>query len=231
MVDRWKDVVGRHGDDHPAVDVGVVTTYSAGSDGKHLASLNYGQEPADTVVSPSVASPVKTAIELHDKPVAAPFAFHHCGLVVPVYPKMRALLAHNRGLVNDAIVAGWLWSDEPRFARPANEPGDWWLALPTGLDGDGLPDGPGVNDLIDAKGRRAVQATALHVTVGKPALPQVGTRPEPPAENTVTVEHHTGTKITIDAAGALTITTDQKKLTLTNGSVSVTLDGAKVQVS
>ena len=87
-----------------------------------------------------------------------------------------------------------------------------------------------MNDLIDATGRRAVQATALHVTVGKPALPDVGTRPEPPDENTITIEHHAGTKITVAADGSLTITTDQKKLTLTNGSVGVTLDGPKVQV-
>jgi hypothetical protein len=231
VIDRMQDVVSQQRDDHPAIDVGAVTSYQPGAEGKHLTSLHYGQTPGPTVVAPSVASQVDTAVELHAKPLASPFAFHKCGLVLPVYPGMRALLAHNCGLVNDAVVAGWLWGEAPRHEPPANKFGDYWLALPTAIGNDGLPTGGGVNDLVDATGRRVVQVKALHVMVGERALPPVGARPDPmPEDNTLTIEHHSGTKITVDAEGALTITTSSKKLSLSNGAVSVTLNGAKVEV-
>lgn len=231
VVDRWQDVVTRSREDHPAIDVGEVTAYRPGKDGRHLADLHYGQNPPAGEVTPSVTTTVGTDVELHNKPVASPFAFHQVGLVTPVYPKMRALLAHNRGLVNDAVAAGWIWSEEPRLKPPPNEPGDYWLALPTELDDDGLPTGKGINDLIDATGHRVVQARALHITVGHKSLPDVGTRPEPPDDDTVVIEHHSGTRITINADGEVTIATDRKTLTLTNGQVSMKLDGAKVAIS
>jgi hypothetical protein len=211
--------------------VGQVTAYKPGKDSKHLTDLNYGQHPQSNVVAPSVASPVDHDVKLHSKPIAAPFAFHKVGLVTPVYPGMRAVLSHNRGLVNDAVISGWLWSEQPRYEPPANEPGDYWLALPTELGPDGLPTGKGANDLIDAKGRRVVQVRALHVQVGGPKLPDVGARPTVPADDTVTIEHHSGTTIKISSDGEVTITTDHKTLTITNGQVSLKLDGAKVAVS
>jgi hypothetical protein len=231
VVDRWQEVVARDGVDHPAIDVGQVTSYRPGKDGKHLADLRYGQDPQPGVVAPSVAGPVAADVTLHGKPIAAPFAFHKVGLMTPVYPGMRAVLAHNRGLVNDAVVSGWLWPEQPRHEPPPNEPGDYWLALPTEMGPDGLPTGKGVNDLIDAGGRRVLQVRALHVLVGGPKLPDVGTRPAPPSDDTLTIEHHSGTTITISPAGDVTITTDRRALTLTNGQVSLKLDGAKVAVS
>lgn len=230
VVDRWRGMVDRARDDHPAIDVGEVTEYAAGV-GKHLASLHYAQVPGPGVVAPSVASPVDTGASMHEKPIASVFAFDRTGLVVPVYPGMRALLAHNRGAVNDAVLAGFLWPDNPATRRPANEPGDYWLALPTALGDDGRPTGPGANDLTDAGGRRVVQTTGLHIVVGKDALPEVGTRPKPPADNTITIEHQSGTTITVDADGAVTISTHDHPIRLTNGTVSLKLDGAAVAVS
>ncbi|MDJ0343461.1 hypothetical protein QMK19_18080 [Streptomyces sp. H10-C2] len=231
VADRWQQAVDRARDDHPAIDMGEVTEYTTGADGQHLASLHYAQTPDPDVVAPSVASPVDSAVDLHDKPIASVFAFDRTGLVVPVYPKMRALLAHNRGLVNDAVVAGFVWPDNPVQRRPANEPGDFWLALPTGLGDDGLPSGAGANDLIDATGHRVVQAAGLHLVVGADALPEVGTRPAPPDDSSLTIEHQSGTTITIDAGGAVTITTNRKPIRLTNGAVSLKLDGSAVEVS
>jgi len=226
-----RDVVERVHDDRPGVAVGEVVEYAAGADGKHLATLHYAQRPDPAVVSPSVASPVDSTVDLHDKPIASPFAFDRTGLIVPVYPKMRALLAHNRGLVNDAVLAGFVWPENPRLRRPPNQPGDYWLALPTGLDPDGLPEGKGVNDLTDASGHRVIQASGLHILVGPDALPDVGTRPEPPADASITIEHQSGTTITVDPDGRITISTDNQAITLTNGAVSLTVDGSSVAVS
>ncbi|WOX14100.1 hypothetical protein [Streptomyces sp. N50] len=230
VVDRWRGMVDRARDDHPAVDVGEVTEYVAGA-GKHLASLHYAQVPDPGVVAPSVASPVDTGATMHEKPIASVFAFDRTGLVVPVYPGMRALLAHNRGAVNDAVLAGFLWPDDPATRRPANEAGDYWLALPTALGDDGRPTGPGANDLTDAGGHRIIQTTGLHIVVGKDLLPEVGTRPKPPDDDTITVDHHSGTTITVDAGGAVTISTQGQPIRLTNGTVSLDLDGSAVAVS
>jgi hypothetical protein len=229
VVDRMRVAADRGRDDNPTVDVGEVSEYVGG--GRHLASLHYGQQPDPAVAAPSVGSPVEAAVDLHDKPIASAFAFDRTGLILPVYKGMRAVLVHNRGLVNDAVVAGFVWPDEPRMRKPANEPGDYWLALPTGLDSDGLPEGPGVNDLIDASGRRVVHAAGLHILVGADALPEVGSRPAPPEDATITIEHQSGTKITIDPSGAVTISTDNKPITLTNGGVTLALDGKSVGVS
>ncbi|MEU1165811.1 hypothetical protein ABZ372_37385, partial [Streptomyces sp. NPDC005921] len=230
VVDRWRGMVDRARDDHPAVDVGEVTEYAAGAD-KHLASLHYAQAPGPGVVAPSVASPVDTGASMHEKPIASVFAFDRTGLVVPVYPGMRALLAHNRGAVNDAVLAGFLWPDNPATRRPANEPGDYWLALPTALGDDGRPAGPGANDLTDAGGHRIIQTTGLHIVVGKDLLPEVGTRPKPPDDDTITIEHHSGTTITVGADGAVTISTKDQPIRLTNGTVGLALDGSAVAVS
>ncbi|MEU6928754.1 hypothetical protein AB0A05_06280 [Streptomyces sp. NPDC046374] len=211
----------------PSVDVGEVSAYQAAG---HQVSLRYGQSPPPSMTMPSVTGPVGEDTLL-DKPVAAPFAFGPCGLMTPVYPGMRALLAHNRNLVNDAAVVGYLWPRTPGARAPAPEPGDYWLALPTGTDTDGQPTGPGVNDLTDAKGGRIVQARGLHILVGTPKLPQVGTRPTPPDDDSITIEHHTGTTIEIDPAGAVTVRTQGSGITLTNGTVSLSLDGASVQVT
>ncbi|QKV80430.1 hypothetical protein [Amycolatopsis sp. Hca4] len=228
VVDRWRELVDRAQDDRPAIDVGEVTEYTA--DG-HVASLQYAQQPDPAVAAPSVAGPVDGGTELHGKPISSAFAFDRTGLVVPVYPRMRALLAHNRGLVNDAVLAGFLWTDEPELRRPANRPGDHWLALPTGLGPDGLPTGPGVNDLTDATGHRVIQAAGLRVQVGAGTLPEVGTRPDPPSDGSITIEHESGTRIRVGADGGVTITTDHQPITLTNGGVSLKLDGTKVAVS
>ena len=146
----------------------------------HRVTLNYAQVPGKDVKAPSIDSPVSTEAQLVKKPMASVFAFDKVGLVTPVYPGMRALLAHNRSLTNDAVVTGWLWPSKPEASTPPpNRPGDWWLALPTELDGKGKPTGKAVNDLTDARGARAIHARALHILVGR-ALSDVGTRPTRP---------------------------------------------------
>jgi hypothetical protein len=232
VVDRIRDLAEELHDQRTSVDVGQVKSYDAGKGQKHVATLNYGQQADETVVNPSVQTRVEQATpQLHSKPIASPFAWHRCGLIVPVYPGMRAVLAHNRGLVNDAIVHGFLWAETPRDEPPQNEPGDYWLCLPTELGADDRPTGKGVNDLIDKSGHRIIQAKGLHIVVGGDKLPSVGSRPTPPADDTIVLEHQSGTTITIASDGAVEIKTTGKDLSLTNGSVRVNLSGSSVQVS
>ncbi|MEV4559238.1 hypothetical protein AB0K51_19925 [Kitasatospora sp. NPDC049285] len=230
---RMRDLVEQVGADHPAIDVGEVATYADGRTSRHLADLHYGQSPAAEVVAPSVESAVDRQPLLHERPIASPFAFHRCGLMVPVLPGMRAVLAHNRGLVNDAVVTGFLWPEQPAYAPPRNRPGDWWLCLPTKLDGKGLPTGKGVNDLTDAAGRRVLQARGLRISVGDKLLPEVGERPELPDELTgqLLVEHDSGTTVTVDAKGAVTVDTGGKAITLKSGGASITLADGKITIS
>jgi hypothetical protein len=231
IVDRFRDLSEGALDRRPAIDVGQVTDYAPGNKQKHLATLRYGQSPPVDAVAPSVEVEVDADPTINNKPMASPFAFHKSGLIVPVYPGMRALLAHNRGLVNDAVVAGFLWPENPRYEPPKNEPGDYWLCLPTELGSDGRPTGKGVNDLIDKSGLRIIQVKGLHILVGADKLSDVGARPAVPAENTVVIEHQSGSKITIDSGGKVIIETKNKDVSLTNGSVTLKLTGAAVEVS
>jgi hypothetical protein len=232
VVDRIRDLAETVREQRPALDVGQVASYDDGAGGKHLATLRYGQSPPADAVAPSVEVAVDPEPQLHGKPIASPFAFHKCGLVVPVLPGMRALLAHNRGLVNDAVVAGFLWAEKPRLEPPQNAAGDWWLCLPTKLDGDGMPTGKGVNDLTDKAGLRVIQAKGLRITVGEGKLPDVGKRPELPDDlgAKLLIEHESGTTLTIASDGAVTLDTGGKDIILKSGDASITLSGGKVQL-
>jgi hypothetical protein len=224
---RLRDITARRIEERTPIDVGTISYYEPGKDGRHLVTLNYGQDPKAGTVAASVESPVLTGTQLHHKPIASPFAWHKCGLVVPAYEGQRALLAHTRGDPNDAAVAGYLWSEDPAMDRPQNEPGDWWLCLPTQLSG-GQPSGPAANDLTDAAGLRVVQAKGLRIDVGENKLADIGERPEVPNATTFRIEHAEGTTVTISDDGALEILTNTKKVTIGNGTSSIELDGSKL---
>ncbi|MFE5923671.1 hypothetical protein [Streptomyces sp. NPDC056468] len=215
--------------DHPAVDVGdVVATRPGSDDPGQRATLAYGQPPASDASAPVVDDPLQDdPPHLHDRPVAAPFAWDRCGLVVPVYPGMRAVLAHNRGAVDDAVVSGFVWSGAAGHRPPAAEQGDYWLCLPTEVR-DGRPAGKGVNDLTDSTGRRVLQARGLSITVAEQQLPEVGSRPEVPDELTLVISHEKGTTITVAADGAVNVTTSGKDIVLGNGQASITLSGSRI---
>jgi hypothetical protein len=161
---------------------------------------------------------------LHDKPLAAPFAWHHSGLVVPVYPGMRAVLAHNRGDVNDPVVAGFVWSTAAGHEPPSNVDGDYWLCLPTEIQ-DGLPAGKGVNDLTDRTGHRTIQARGLSIEVADGQLPDIGTRPPVPDTLAFEIKHEKGTAVRVGPDGAVTIETNGQDITIGNGSASITISG------
>ncbi|GAB3918276.1 hypothetical protein GCM10011575_34830 [Microlunatus endophyticus] len=268
VVDEWNRQIGKDRTANPSVDMGEVASYVAGSaatptDAGHRTTLHYGPKPDDQKPdgqkpgaqstptpasgaakppkeSPSTDQEITDDIrsDLLNRPVASIFAFDKVGLITPVYPKMRAVLVHNGQATNDAIVAGWLWPTKPAMTPPPSQTGDYWLALPTELDGDGLPTGKGVNDLTDKNGNRVITARSTRIVVGQSALDDVGKRPKVTEPDSLVIEHSSGTKITVDKDGGITIdsagevklTTQSKPITLGNGSVAVKIDGASVQV-
>lgn len=203
----------------PAVNTGDVKDYTAGSSGGHTATLDTGHDAQPGMVSPSVQAPLSdNPVKLPDKPMASPFAYDNCGLVVPVYPGMRALLVNRWHDPNDAIVDGFLWTDQ--MTPPKNNPGDWWLCLPTGVTGNNPPSGSGVDDLIDKDGQRVIQVKGMKITVGSGLLNSVGTRPTPNSDESLTIETDQGAKVTIKGQ-QLELTDGQVKLTIGNGQVSI----------
>lgn len=229
IVDRFRELAAS--EDKPGIDVGEVASYESGAQDLHLATVWYGQRVDADTVAPSVESPVERREDqqLRQRPIASPFAWHRCGLIVPAYPGQRTLLSHNRGDVNDVVLHGYVWAENPLMARPRNEPGDWWLCLPTEVSDD-RPTGRGVNDLTDARGLRVIQARGLTITVGSDRLPELGERPTPPDADTLTIEHASGTTISVGSDGAIEIRTSNRAIALTNGAVRLTLDGAAVEV-
>ena len=200
----------------PAVSAAEVGDYTAG---QHTTTLKAGAEPTPDMTNPTVEAPLRDSPAiLPDKPMASPFAFDKCGLVVPVYPKMRALLVHGWHEPNDAVVDGFLWSSD--MTPPPNHAGDWWLCLPTNFDADGLPTGPTADDLIDAAGRRIISVKGMKITVGAGLLGSAGGRPSPPTDESLTVQTDAGAKITLKGA----------QIQLSDGSVTVTIGNGKVSI-
>jgi hypothetical protein len=217
----------------PAVDVGDVSSYTAGV---HTTTLDLGYTLTPDMTNPTVqATPADTTVPLKDKPIASAFAFDNCGLVVPVYPGMRALLQHGWNEPEDAVVGGFVWTTA--MTPPANQTGDWWLCLPTKLDDDGNPTGPGVDDLIDANGQRIIRVKGLTITIGSGLLGAVGTRPTPGTTESLTIQSDDKkTKVTLKAGqvvvtdGQATLTVGGGQVVLSDGKVKLTVGGGAVSI-
>jgi len=195
----------------PSVEIGAVKEYKTGSssDAKHSANLYYGQKFKTSETQPSIRVEVEQKDDqlLRNKPISSPFAWRKCGLVTPVYPGMKAVLAHNLDLPNDAVISGFIWSDTPSFPPPENKTGDWWLCLPTDVDGSSPPSDStkAVNDLTANNGKRVVEVKGLKITVGASKLGNVGARPSEGGDDEFLIEHSGGTKLTISSDGKLSI--------------------------
>jgi hypothetical protein len=215
---------------HPAIDVGRVKDSTPA---KRVASMYYRQDFSPTKASPSVDSDISTQnVVLQDKPVASPFAFHKVGLVVPLYEGMRALIAQNRSIRQDAVVAGFLWSNDPHMDRPQGKVTDWWLCLPTGLDGQGLPTGDGANDLTAGDGRRVIETKGLRIRIGQGMLTAVGNRPTEGNADELVIEQGKGATITIKNSGDVEVAVAAgKTIKLTDGSTSLTLGNNAVKIA
>jgi len=196
----------------PIIEIGKVKTYSPGEATgaeRHLSTLYFRQRFERTETQPSINVEVDTNEQqlFQNKPMASPFAWHKCGLVVPVYPGMKAALHHNVNLPDDVLVTGFIWSEQPLIEPPKNKEGDWWLCLPIDFDASNPPGDStkAVNDLIANNGKRVIEVNGLKITIGQSKLPNVGARPSEGADDEFLIEHKSGTKFTIAADGALAI--------------------------
>lgn len=214
------NMLARNQERYPAVNVGDITDYSAG---EHLSNARLGLEFEPTVTSPSVQ--VRLGAEgftLERRPVVAPFAWNLCGLVVPVYPGMRAVAVHNRYLREDALLSGFLWTEE--MTPPPNQDGDYWLCLPLNVPADRPPNtsDKAANDLTTGDGKRVIQLKGLRITIGEGLLESLGTRPSNlGADDELQIEHSSGAKITMKA-NEIKLEAGGRTLTIANGKVSVT---------
>jgi hypothetical protein len=201
----------------PAVSAGEVGDYT---EGKHTASVNVGAAPTPDMSNPTVQAPLrKDPGKLPDKPIASPFAFGPCGLVVPVYSKMRTLLVHGWNDPNDAVVDGFLWTKD--MTPPPNKAGDWWLCLPTQLDADGLPTGATTDDLTARDGQRVISVKGMRITIGSGLLNQTGSRPAPGSDESLIITTDQGAKLTVKGS----------QIQMTDGSVTLTVGSGKVSIS
>lgn len=213
------NMVARNQERFPAVNVGDITDYTAE---EHVVETRLGLEFEPTVTSPSVqARQDAEGFTLNRRPLASPFAWNLCGLVVPVYPGMRALAVHNRYLREDAVLNGFIWTEA--MSPPPSQTGDYWLCLPLDAPDDRAPNtgDKAANDLIAGDGRRVIQLKGLRITVGEGLLPNLGSRPDEGANDELLIEHSSGAKITMQA-NQIELEAGGRTLTIANGKVSVT---------
>jgi hypothetical protein len=219
----------------PAVDVGDVASYTAGH---HTATFSLGYDTTPEMVSPTIdGTPRDKPTALNDKPIASPFAFDNCGLVVPVYPGMRALMAHGWNEPEDAVASGFVWTS--KMTPPQNVTGDWWLCLPTELGGDGKPTGAATNDLITQDGQRVIELKGLTISIGAGLLSKVGERPSPGSDESLTIQSDDNkTKVTLkrgevtvtDGTATLTVGGSTGRIELTDGSVKLTIAQGQISI-
>lgn len=215
---------------NPILEVGKVKSYAPGeSTGteKHLGTLYFGQNFERNETQPSINVAIENNEQrlFRNKPLVSPFAWHKCGLMVPVYEGMKALLNHNLSLQDDVLINGFIWSETPVIEPPKNKPGDWWLCLPIDFDTANRPSDStkAVNDLTANNGKRLIQVKGLKITVGASTLPNVGERPEEGADDEFLIEHKSGTILKIADDGKVTIEASSIEIT---GDLTITGDVA-----
>lgn len=212
---------------NPSIEIGTVKQYNSGSASvaPHRNTLYFGQRFPNAETQPSIRAEVENEENqlLRNKPMVSPFAWHKCGLVVPVYPGMKALLTHNLNLPDDALVTGFLWSEKPLLEPPKNKTGDWWLCLPIDFDASQPPkdDTKAVNDLIVNNGKRVIEAKGLKISIGANALKNIGIRPEEGNDDEFLIEHASGAKVLIKDG----------EIQLSDGKVTLKISGGKVDIS
>jgi hypothetical protein len=181
--------------------------------------------------------------QLEGVATATPFAWDRCGLIVPRYPFTRVLLAHRNGRGEDAVDVGALWGPGGRPEQA--HAGDWWLHLPAAVPEDERTsvgddaeasgyDGAVTNDLIDADGRRVIEVGELTIRVNVDTdsnEPAAGTRPTPPGDEALTIEHtRAGSRIVMDKDGNVRIEAAGNLDLTAGGTLTIAADQVDVEV-
>jgi len=244
IIDGLGQIASAHRKQSPSVEIGQIKSYTEGSASTssgdptspepNTADVYFGQIYDTKETQPSIHVEVQNSDKqvAKGKPIISPFAWHKCGLIVPVYPGMKTVLTHDLSLEDDSLVSGFIWSDKPAFAPPPNKKGDWWLSLPvfTG-GGDPLippPDDTKItNDLTANSGLRVIEVSGLKITVGK--MQTLGTRPTEGKADEFLIEHKKA-KIHIASDGSMEILADadgnKGKITIASGGdISMTATG------
>jgi translation initiation factor 1 (eIF-1/SUI1) len=220
IVDGLGKIASAHRKQSPSIEIGQIKSYTEGSAGssdptapaKNTASVYYGQLYDPNEMQPSIHVPVQNDDKqvANGKPVVSPFAWHKCGLVVPIYPGMKTVLSHDLALEDDSLITGFIWSQQPAFDPPPNKKGDWWLSLPvfTSDNDPAIPppdDTKIANDLTAKSGLRVIEVNGLKITIGK--MQTLGTRPTEGSSDEFLIEHKKAS-IHIASDGSIEILAD-----------------------
>src|SRR6266516_3924079 len=214
------NMVARNQERYPAVHVADISEYTAGD---HVANAKLGLQFEPTMGSPSIEVHLGAeGFTLQHRPMVSPFAWNNCGLVVPVYKGMRAVAVHNRYLREDALLSGFIWTEEMK--PPPNQVGDYWLCLPLNVPSDRAPNtsDKAANDLTTGDGKRVIQLKGLRITIGEGLLESLGKRPDNVgSDNELQIEINQQTKITMKD-GEIKLEAGGRTVDITNGKVSIT---------
>ncbi len=174
-------------------------------------------------------------------PYLTPFAWGRCGLVLPYYPGVRALLAHRNGREEDSVALGAMW--ESGQGPAGAEAGDWWLSLPTEVpeaERSSLADGKTpeayagkvTHDLTDASGNRVIEVGELTIRIGREALGAAGGRPgRTPEADSVTIEHADGNaRLVMKPDGSVLIQGTSIALDAGDGDITMSANNVNVSV-
>lgn len=213
------NMLARNQDRFPAVNVGDITQYTPA---EHLVNAKLGLQFEPQMTSPSVQVRREAkGFTLERRPMVSPFAWNLCGLIVPVYPGMRAVAVHNRYLREDALLSGFIWTEE--MQTPPSQAGDYWLCLPLNVPDNQAPNtnDKAANDLTTGDGKRAIELKGLRIGIGTAKLKELGVRPSLGADDELLIEIGSEAKITMTA----------NKIELKAGGRTVDISGGKVNVT
>lgn len=212
VADRVNQLAENAQRSRPTIEIGKVKAYTPGESSdeeRHHGTLYYGQSFEQGETQPSIFVGIENNEQrlFRNKPLVSPFAWHKCGLVVPVYEGMKAALSHNLNLQDDVLMSGFIWSQTPAIEPPKNKVGDWWLCLPIDFNTANPPSDStkAVNDLTANNGKRVIQLKGLKITIGNSILTNVGERPTEGEDDEFLIEHSSGTILKIASDGKLTI--------------------------
>lgn len=234
------DKIGFQATQNPVIEVASVKTAAAA----YRTDLYYGQPAQASETQPSINVAIKQQDDhlYEGKPIISAFAWRKCGLITPVYPGMKAVVAHNRALSSDGMVAGYIWSKQPDFPPPENHAGDWWLCLPIDFDAKQPPGDStkAVNDITANNGCRVIELKGLKIAVGAAGLKEIGKRPNPEdakVADVCTIAHASGAVVTVqdgeidvDTGAGPKLTLSSSGITLTDGKLNVQIANGKLAI-